>query len=86
MSGTGTGAGKGTRTRMGMGTIIKMGARTGAGMVTKVERTGEGRREPGNLRSGNREMHRKTRERGRRQRVTSSQSGKTQRPSETVAS
>ena len=51
------GTGKGT----GMGTRTGMGARTGAGTVTKIERRVEGISEPGNLRSGSREMDRKTR-------------------------
>ena len=62
-----------------------MGAGTGAGTGTRTERR-VGRKESPGTYEMIAETVWKTREEGRRQRVTSSHSRKTQRPSETVAS
>ena len=80
---TGTGAGTGTR----MGTRTGMGKKTGAGTRTRVEMRLERRESLGTYQVVIEviEVGRKTRERGRRQRVTSSRSRKPRRPSETVA-
>ena len=54
VTGTGTGAGTGTSTSTAMSTRTRMGLRTGTGMGTRAEMRveGGGKREPGNLRSG----------------------------------
>ena len=73
---TGTGTGIETKTGTGMGTRAVMGARTGAGTGTGIERRVEGRDILGNYEVAI-EVGRKTRERERRQRVTGDHSHKT---------
>ena len=82
-----TGTGTGTRMRTGMCTINRIGMEAGveAGTGTKTKRRVEGRKIPGTYEVIV-EMGRKTRQRGWRQRGTNSQSRKTRRPSETIAS
>ena len=77
-----TGAGTGTRTSTGMSSRAGMGAKTGVGVriEMRVER-GDNLGTYGVVI----EVSRKTREGGRRQRVTSNHNRKTRRPSETVA-
>ena len=83
--GTGTGAGTGMRASTGMDTRIGMGVRTGAGTGTTIETRVERRESLGTYEMVI-EVGRKTREGGRRQRVTSNLSRKTRRPSKTVES
>lgn len=42
VAGTATGTGTGTRTRTGMGTMIRMGARTGVGAGMRINKRIEG--------------------------------------------
>ena len=81
MTGTGTEAGTGTRTSTEMSTNAEMGAITGTIIAMRVE----GRENLGTSEVVM-EVGWKTLEGGRRQRVISNHSCKTQRPSETVAS
>ena len=75
----------GTRTGEEMGASVGMGARTGVGTGTGIEMSMEGRESLGTYEVV-KEVGRKTRKEGRRQRATINHSRKTQRSSETVAS